>query len=102
MNITRTTIALFIATVACLQSIPSAQGRRSQRNLKGKKGKKGKKTPCDPADVNLADYAQWREEKGYWIGEYTFLGADGNTFISGSWNYPYDHYKGFITGNIKG
>ena len=99
MKITRTTIALFIATVACLQPIPSAHGIRSQRKLKGKKGKN---KPCDPADVNLADYAQWKEEVGYWIGEYTFLGADGDTFISSSWNYPYDHYKGFITGNIKG
>ena len=57
---------------------------------------------CDPADVQLLDYAQWQAEKGCWIGEYTFLQGDGNPFVSGSWNYPYDHYKGFITGEVVG
>ncbi len=57
---------------------------------------------CDPADVVLLDYPQWEAEKGYWIGEYTFLKGDGDPFVSGSWNYPYDHYKGFITGNVVG
>ena len=58
--------------------------------------------PCDPADVRLLDYPQWQEEKGYWLGEYTFLQGNGDAFISSSWNYPYDHYKGFITGEVSG
>ena len=57
---------------------------------------------CDPVDVQLLDYPQWQAEKGYWIGEYTFLQGDGNSFVSSSWNYPYDHYKGFITGEVVG
>ncbi|VEU34932.1 unnamed protein product [Pseudo-nitzschia multistriata] len=57
---------------------------------------------CDPADVKLLDYPQWEAEKGYWIGEYTFLQGDGNPYESSQWNYPYDHYKGFITGEVVG
>lgn len=57
---------------------------------------------CDPSNVNLADYAQWSAESGYWIGEYTFLQDDGTPFTSASWPYRYDSYKGFITGNIRG
>jgi hypothetical protein len=61
------------------------------------------KTPkCDPTTINLADYPQWVAETGYWIGEYTFLQGDGTPNVSPSWPYPYDSYKGFITGNIKG
>ena len=67
-----------------------------------KKGKKKSKKQCDPANIELLDYPQWEAEKGYWIGEYTFLKEDGNAFVSSSWNYPYDHYKGFITGEVSG
>ena len=79
--------------------------KKSKNNKGGKKGKRCKKSsdePCDPANVNLQDYAQWQNEMGYWVGEYSFYGADGAPFVSASWNYPYDHYKGFITGNVKG
>merc|ERR1712130_220154 len=45
----------------------------------------------------------YRRENGWWIGEYTFLGADGNPFISQSDPYRlYDHYKGFIHLEIEG
>ena len=57
---------------------------------------------CNPNDINLADYPQWQEEKGYWLGEYSLYDADGDPSSSSSWNYKYDHYKGFITGNIAG
>jgi hypothetical protein len=57
---------------------------------------------CKPSDVNLLDFPQWKAEKGYWIGEYTFLQGDGNSYASSTWNYPYDHYKGFITGQVVG
>ena len=62
----------------------------------------GRGDDCDPADVKLLDYPQWEAEKGYWIGEYTFLQGDGNPYESSQWNYPYDHYKGFITGEVVG
>ena len=45
---------------------------------------------------------KWKSEVGYWIGEFALLGSDGNPYISSKWNYYYDHYKGFITGNVKG
>jgi len=61
-----------------------------------------KRSQCDPEDVDLTNYPQWNAEVGYWIGEYTFLGGDGNPYMNSAWNYPYDHYKGFITGNVKG
>lgn len=74
--------------------------RRNQSSSKGHKSKK--KRECDPEEVELADYPQWQDERGYWIGEYTFLNGDGNPNTSASWNYPYDHYKGFITGEVEG
>jgi hypothetical protein len=75
---------------------------KSSNMSKTKRSKKTKAPRCDPEDVNLADYPQWRAEQGYWIGEYTFLQGNGSPFVSGSWNYPYGNYKGFITGNISG
>lgn len=57
---------------------------------------------CDPSQTNLLDYEAWRREEGYWVGEYTLIGADGDPFVSSSWNYPYDHYKGFIHIDIAG
>ncbi len=97
-----TIVLTLLATTVLFQSITSVEGVRTKRRLKkGKKGGGGE-SACDPADVNLADYVQWQNEVGYWVGEYSFYGADGAPFISASWNYPYDHYKGFVTGNIKG
>ena len=57
---------------------------------------------CDPASVNLSKYKQWQEEEGYWLGEYSLYGSNGDPSVSASWNYKYDHYRGFITGNVKG
>lgn len=57
---------------------------------------------CDVDSVNLLDFEVWKREAGYWQGNYTFLGADGNPFVSPSWNYPYDHYWGFISLQISG
>jgi hypothetical protein len=57
---------------------------------------------CDPSQENLADYEIWGREEGYWIGEYTFLGADGNPFVSSGWTYPYDQYMGFIHLELDG
>ena len=50
----------------------------------------------------MADYEVWKREEGYWYGEYTFLGAEGDPYISSSWNYPYDHYYGFIHIELNG
>lgn len=57
---------------------------------------------CDLSTFELLDFEAWRREEGYWIGEYTFLGADGNPFQSSSWPYPYDHYKGFLRIELDG
>ena len=56
-----------------------------------------KNTPlCDVSQVNLSSFEVWKREEGYWYGEYTFLGADGNPYVSKNWNYDYAHYFGFI------
>ena len=57
---------------------------------------------CDPTEVELLDFPQWNTERGYWIGEYAFLQGDGTPYESSSWNYPYDSYRGFITGEVVG
>ncbi len=57
---------------------------------------------CDPSKVNLLDFEAWRREEGYWIGEYTFLGADGAPFVSSNWPYRYDSYRGFIHLEVEG
>jgi len=57
---------------------------------------------CSPSDIDLNDFPQWQQEKGYWIGSYTFLNGDGEAHTSSSWNYPYANYKGFITGEVSG
>jgi len=57
---------------------------------------------CEPSEVNLLDFEAWRREEGYWIGEYTFLGADGAPFVSSGWPYRYDDYKGFIHLEVAG
>ena len=57
---------------------------------------------CDPETVNLLDFEVWRREAGWWVGEYTLLGADGNPNTSNSWPYQYGHYRGFIHLEING
>ena len=86
---------------------PKKDNRKLMRNLKSKKSKKSsppeQQGGCDPdEDVVLADFEQWRDETGYWIGEYSFYGPDGSPNVSASWPYPYGSYKGFITGNVEG
>ena len=51
---------------------------------------------CDLDQVNLLDYEAWQRENGYWVGEYTFLGPDGDPNQSARWPYNYAHYRGFI------
>ncbi len=57
---------------------------------------------CDLGEVDLLDFEVWRREEGYWVGEYSFYGADGDPNQSDSWPYRYDHYKGFIRIAIDG
>lgn len=57
---------------------------------------------CNPADVTLANYPQWRAEKGYWIGECTLFDGDGGPYTSAGWPYRYSGSRSFITGNIAG
>ena len=65
----------------------------------GSKSSKSKSKSCDPSKVVLADYQQWQDEEGYWVGEYSFYGSDGLPNNSTSWPYNYQTYRGFITGN---
>ena len=57
---------------------------------------------CDVENVNLSDFVAWQREAGWWVGEYTLLGADGNPSVSSSWPYRYDHYRGFIHLEVVG
>lgn len=57
---------------------------------------------CNISAVELEDFEVWRREEGYWFGEYTFLGAEGDPFISSDWHYDYDHYYGFIHIELNG
>ena len=57
---------------------------------------------CNASAVQLDDFEVWRREEGYWIGEYTLTGSDGNPFQSSTWNYPYGSYKGFIHLELNG
>lgn len=51
---------------------------------------------------DLSTYPQWQAEDGYWLGELSFYQGDGTPFVSDEFNYPYNAYKGFITGSISG
>jgi len=54
-------------------------------------------TTCD-----LTEFNQWDKEKGYWVGDLSFFGADGAPMNDQEyWNFPYDHYKGFIVGQVQ-
>ena len=57
---------------------------------------------CALENVDLNEFEAWRREAGWWVGEYTLLGADGNPSVSQSWPYRYDHYKGFIHLEVEG
>ncbi|MCH2170457.1 TetR/AcrR family transcriptional regulator C-terminal ligand-binding domain-containing protein [Myxococcota bacterium] len=59
-------------------------------------------TECDLSRVRLLDFEAWRREEGYWVGEYSFYGADGDPNQNDSWPYRYDHYMGFIRISIDG
>ena len=59
-------------------------------------------TQCALEEVDLNQFEAWRREAGWWVGEYTLLGADGNPSVSQSWPYRYDHYKGFIHLEVEG
>jgi len=58
---------------------------------------------CNASTVNLADYPQWADEHGYWVGHYSYFGGDmAPNYAPENHNYPYDHYRGFITGSVYG
>ena len=47
--------------------------------------------------------SRWADEHGYWMGELSYFGPDlAPNHDPDRWNYPYDHYKGFITGSVAG
>jgi len=54
---------------------------------------------CKP----LLNFEAWQRENGWWVGEYTFLGPNGDPFESvTAQNRLYDHYAGFIHLEING
>lgn len=57
---------------------------------------------CDLDNFQLLDFKPWQREHGYWIGEYTLLGADGTPQVSSRWPYRYDNYQGFIHLEVVG
>ncbi|CAJ1949069.1 unnamed protein product [Cylindrotheca closterium] len=72
-----------------------------ERLLRGSGAKEQGK--CPPGlSTDLIQFPQWKDEVGYWIGEYTLLQGDGNYTVSASWPYPYKSYTGFITGTVVG
>lgn len=47
--------------------------------------------------------SRWADEDGYWMGEYSYFGPNlAPNHDPDRWNYPYDHYRGFITGSVDG
>lgn len=104
-----TTIAITIHTANAiaddmseeLQSLASLN-LNEKRGLKGR-GRKQRPKPIHPwsdrcdEPVPLDNFTQWKEERGYWLGELSYYGADGNPNQNANWNYRYDNYKGFIT-----
>lgn len=57
---------------------------------------------CDLDNFQLLDFKPWQREHGYWVGEYTLLGADGTPQVSSRWPYRYDNYQGFIHLEVVG
>mmetsp|Transcript_25327 Transcript_25327/g.50447 ORF Transcript_25327/g.50447 Transcript_25327/m.50447 type:complete len:409 (+) Transcript_25327:127-1353(+) len=57
---------------------------------------------CDPEDVVLSDFQQWRDESGFWVGNYDFYQSNGSPYTSPQWPFPYRQYRGFITGDTPG
>jgi hypothetical protein len=95
------TYAIGVESLTELKTEIQAEVRgRSQKKGKGKGKKKCK--PKHIKKVDLMDFETWKREEGYWVGEYTFLGADGDPYESSTWPYPYDHYMGFIHLAIDG
>ena len=88
--------------VSMLRGGDDKDARRAMKSgtkTSGGSKSKSKSKSCDPSKVVLADYQQWQDEEGYWVGEYSFYGPDGLPNNSTSWPYNYQTYMGFITGN---
>jgi len=46
---------------------------------------------------------RWAAENGYWVGDLSFFSGDlAPNYDPAYLNYPFDHYKGFITGSVEG
>lgn len=59
-------------------------------------------TFCNPNCTKLLSRKAWRREQGYWVGNYSLLGADGAPFTSPSWPYGFGAYLGFIRIELDG
>jgi len=58
---------------------------------------------CNASTVDLSTFPQWADEDGFWKGELSYFGVNMKpNYVPDKWNYPYDHYSGFIAGSING
>lgn len=57
---------------------------------------------CDPSCLKLSSIKVLRKEEGWYVGNYTLLGADGNFFTSTTFPYSYAQYRGFEHIQLKG
>jgi len=57
---------------------------------------------CDPATQDLLDFEYYANQDGYWCGDATTLGSDGNPFQINAFPHPYANYKIFIQVKVEG
>jgi len=96
---------LVVVSVALMVALmfSSAHAKSKDDGAFPERAKNPCESSCDVEAIELSDFPQWEHENGYWIGEYSIYDSDGSPRQSGNdWNYPYDHYRGFITGNVEG
>lgn len=81
---------MHLRILICILLVPlAASTRRSSR-------------PCNPSCLKLSDLEVWRREQGWWVGNYTLYGPEGDPFVSSDWPYNYAQYRGFIHIELKG
>jgi len=93
--------ALFVDVIIGLIAVNSVAGKKSRESTDIPANSFPPSESCEES-CDLDKFPQWREETGYWIGDLTFYGSNGAPDENSRWNYPFDHYKGFVTGDIFG
>ena len=93
--------ALFIDAIIGLIIVISVDGQNPHESTDIPANSFTPRESCEES-CNLEKFPQWREERGYWIGDLTFYGSNGAPDENPRWNYRHDHYKGFVTWKISG